>query len=472
MRQAARASRGRAVLHGGTLAIGATASRAASDASLWQDLAMLQRPTVVLIGGWSWHRHVGDDAVLRAHLGELDRGLPGHDIRVVCAEPDRLARRMGVDSLWSAAPAIAQQLGPGLTHDEVRSEHLLPVVDEVVARALGPRAGELPHLAPLVDAIRRADAVVAASAGSLTAAYPHTVAEQVVVLRVAQAVGTPTVVSGASLGPFDGSADEDLLRPALAGADLVSVRDATVSPPLAARLGVAGDRLRVQHDPAFWMAPGADDRELAAALRGVGVDHASELALLTVSQWPGGADQVAPFAAVVDAVAAATGIGFVGVPMFVPPSRPDDLAIDAVRERLADPRRLVRLDPLPDDPDLVALSGRARVVVGSRFHGAVMAAAAGTPAVLVHDGAYQRNKAESLAASVDGVSAVALAAGPEAIATRVGEQLSERPAPLIPDRPLPAVEWLAERLRRPPTPRRRLRRWSLRPRARRAQEAP
>jgi polysaccharide pyruvyl transferase WcaK-like protein len=413
---------------------------------------------VLAIGGWSWHRHVGDDAILRAHLSELERALPEHRVLVACAEPERLAARMGVDALWSAAPALAQALDPGLAHEQVTSADLLPVVDAVVGAALDGRAGELAQLAPLADAIARCDAVVAAAAGSLTAAYPLTVAEQVVVLRIAQAMGKPTLVSGASLGRFDAAADEDLLRAALVGADLVAVRDATVSPGRASAIGVAEQRLRVQPDPAFWMAPASDD-DLDAALRRAGIGADRDLGLLTIAPWPGGTDQVEPLAAVVDLVGAATGISFLGVPMYLPPLPADDAALDAVRLRLGTPRRLTRLDPLPDDPALLTLSSRARVVVGSRFHGAVLAAAAGTPAVLVHDGAYQRDKAESLAATVPAVRAVPLSAGADAIAAAVLEQIAVARTPFEPDGPLPAVAWLAERLHARPGVAERARRW-------------
>jgi polysaccharide pyruvyl transferase WcaK-like protein len=319
-------------------------------------------PSVVLIGGWSWHRHVGDDAILRAHLSELGRELPRHDVLVVCGEPERLAERMEVRALWSAAPAISQLLGPGLVHEEIESAHLLPVVDEAVAVALAGRAAELPRFAALVDAISRADAVVAASAGSLTTYYPLTVAEQVVALRIAQVSGKPTAISGASLGPFGGKADAELLGPALAGADLVSVRDATVSPQRARALGVAEERLAIQPDPAFWMEGGADE-EVEATIHRAGFEVGGEFGLLTVALWPGGNDQIAPLSAVIEAVAQATRISFLGVPMFVPPQPADDLALDAVRERLGRSRLLTRADPLPDDPVLLGLSKRAQVVV-------------------------------------------------------------------------------------------------------------
>lgn len=402
--------------------------------------------TILLVGGWSWHRHVGDDAILRAHLDEFARALPGCRVMVVCGEPDRLAERMGVDAIWSAAPAISRLLGPGLAHDEISSADLLDVVDAAVAAALDGRDGELPCFAPLVAAIERADAVVAAAAGSLTGAYPLTVAEQVVVLRAAQELGKPTVVSGASLGPFDDPADEDLLRRALCDADLVTVREASVSAGRARALGVAGDRLRVQRDPAFWMAP-APVAAADAALGRAGIDPRRRIGLLTVARWPGGRDQVQPLAQAIDAVGEAAGLAFLGVPMYLPPAPvpADDAALDAVAAASA--RGLARLDPLPDDPALLTLSGRARVVVGARFHGAVLAAAAGTPAVLVHDGAYQRDKAESLAAAVPAVRAVPLAAGADAIVDATLAALERTPAPLRPDGPLPAVAWLAERLR-------------------------
>jgi len=403
-------------------------------------------PTIVLVGGWSWHRHVGDDAILRAHLTELRRALPRHETVVVCGEPERLARRLPLRTVWSAAAAIGDLRDPRIAHADLTSDQLVPVVARLVEGALDGRAGEFTELVDLVEAIERADAVVAASAGSLAAAYRVTIAEQVVVLAIAQALGKPTVLSGASLGPFD-DADCELLGPALAAADLVAVRDGTISLGRAARLGIEAERLEVQPDPACWMEAGPGPA-VDAALARVGIESGRPFGLLTAAPWPGGLDQSGPLAAAVDAVAEATGLPFAGLPMYVPPGPNDTDALDAIRDQLADPDRLVRVDPLPDDPDLATLSARASVVVGSRFHGAVFAAMGGTPAVLVYDGAYQRDKAESLAASTAAVRAVSLAAGADAIAAAVLEQLASDPAPLRPSGPLPAVAWLERKLSR------------------------
>ena len=77
----------------------------------------------------------------------------------------------------------------------------------------------------------------------------------------------------------------------------------------------------------------------------------------------------------------------------------------------------------------------------------MFAARTGVPAVLVHADDYQREKAESLAAMAPGVRAVALADGAEAVATAAAAAIGTRPAPLVPDGPLPAVAWLGRRLR-------------------------
>lgn len=421
---------------------------------------MAPAPSLVIVGGWSWHRHVGDDAILRAHLSELAKALPNHEPVVVCGEPERFAARTSLRAVWSAGPALAQAVAPHAEPGSATSADLLPAVADVVEAALEGRADELHHLIPLVEAIAAADGLIAASAGSLAGAYPLAVAEQVVALAIAQAMGKPTAVSGASLGPFDDPADGELLGPVLAGAGLVTVRDATISPLRARALGVAEERLRLQPDPAFWMEP-APDGEAEVALRAAGLGD-DDFGVLTLAPWPGGEDQVEPLAPVVDAVAEQTGLSFLGLPMFVPPGPADDVALDSVAGRLADPDRLVRVDPLPDDPTLLALSGLSRVVVGSRFHGAVLAAAAGSPSVLVHDGAYQRDKAESLAAATASVRAVPLAAGSDAIAEAVLDQIDTLPDPVDPPGPLPAVEWLAGELRGRSGVAEKTRRWARR----------
>jgi polysaccharide pyruvyl transferase WcaK-like protein len=380
--------------------------------------------TVVYAGGWSEHRHVGDDAILRAHLDELARLAPTATPVVLGPGPAVLAERFGVAAEMGLSPLLWRGLelgGPG----EQRA--LVARTARLVAVARAGRAPRDPLLAACLRRIAGARAVVVAGAGAMTSKLRGVgLWPAVATVLVARALRVPVAVSGITPGPLQGAPDAAAMLAALRAAELVTLRDRSWSPAVLHRLGV---RARATPDDAAWLVP-------APGPAATSVDRPYALLTLSLTTPP------RPVAAIADALAA-RGVRPVGVPMDFGPAD-DDVARLRTAARLS-AAGLQVLDEPPADAALRALAARAALVAGGRYHGAVFAALAGTPALLLYEGAYQRRKAEGLARLAGPVvRTLHTAAPPQGAALAAVVQAGHpRGRAHVPDGPLPAAAWAA-----------------------------
>ncbi len=387
-----------------------------------------EAPVVAYVGGWATHRHVGDDAILRAHLEGLAAAVPHARPVVLGADPAVLSARFGVEARPDFSEHMVAPPPPGVALDR---RLFLRRLADVVAAAEGTGPGLGGAAAEALEAISGCRVLVDLGAGSLTSAYLDVLWRQGAAVCAAAARGIPIIVSGATLGPIDGELDAILLGRMLRSACLVTVRDRSTSAGLARRLGcpdvVEGP------DDAGALAPRADG---AAPPR-------EPFALLSASA------TAAPWLApAVAALHSEHGVRTLAVAMDFVPSGPDLSALGRLRDSLPDPAALEILDPVPEDGALRVLAERARLALGSRYHLAVFAAAGGTPAVLLHHDAYTRAKALGIASLAPGVTPVAATDGPAALTSAVSAALAApRPQRVGWDEPPPAVARIADLVR-------------------------
>jgi colanic acid/amylovoran biosynthesis protein len=394
-------------------------------------------PRIAYVGGWATHRHVGDDAILRAHLAALRDALPGARPVVLGLDPDVLRQRFEVDT----APDLrAHLLAPdpaGLVPDrQLMLRRLGSLIAAAEGRGVAP--GD-PGVAGTLALLGSVDALVDLGAGSLTSAHRDVLWSQAAAVSVTAAQGVPVLVSGVGLGPIDDELDAVVLGRLLRSATLVTVRDRAGSAQLARRLGVS----EVLEGPDDVIVPGAAAASgdvSAPGLRAALGDSPFVCLAASASSAPALAPAVAM-------LYAEHGLRTVAFAMDFYPGSPDLPALRALRDALPNPDALEVLDPVPPDDALRLLVGRAQLALGSRFHLAVFAAAAGTPAVLVHHDEYTSAKAHGLASLTGGVKPVAVAEGRAALLGAVARALTApRPAPLTRKDQLPAVTWLRDLL--------------------------
>lgn len=341
--------------------------------------------------------------------------------------PAVLAERFGVAARAGLSPLLWRGLELG-GRGEQRA--LVLRTARLVAAARARRAPRDPDLAACLRCMAQARAIVVAGAGAMTSTLRGVgLWPAIATVLVARALGIPVAISGITPGPVSGALDGAALLAALRAADLVTVRDASWSPAALRRLGV---RAHAGWDDTAWLRPAAP-----------GVTAEAPYALLTMSL----STPPATVAAIADALAR-RGIRPIGLPM-------DFGVVDDDVGRLREAAALSAcampvIDDPPPDRELRALAAGARLVGGGRYHGAVFAALAGTPAVLLYDGAYQHRKAAGLAASVGPlVSTVPVCNGPDGAALAAIVQAGHPRGRLYaPATPLAAAAWAAARARR------------------------
>jgi polysaccharide pyruvyl transferase WcaK-like protein len=288
-------------------------------------------PSALLAGAFG-QRNPGDDALLQAFARSLD----GWELVATAAPGAPEAALAGCEPVRADDPvAVARAVG--------RADAVV-FAGGTVFKALGPECGR-----PPLSLLRRALAMAAG----------------------ANALGRPLAMVGVGAGALPTAAARTLARRLVHRADLLVLRD----DESAAALTDAGapTPFRVGSDPAWTLFEDAPlDDAPAARPRGTGV-------LVVLSHHAGGPRLAARLAEGLAPVVAA------GVPLILQPFQvgtrgEDDLELGrAVRDRLGGaPELIVPPADLHEARDVARSVG---AVVALRFHGAIAAAAAGTPFV-------------------------------------------------------------------------------------------
>jgi polysaccharide pyruvyl transferase WcaK-like protein len=349
---------------------------------------VIPRRRIGIVAGYSPFRHFGDDAIVHAHVGRLEQLLDGRLEPLLLGEsPADLTARFGTAALPSIHAALygGRSPLPGRATTALRGLRLLARVHR------GDRESLAPAERHFVETLASCEALVAATAGGLTSRYWRAAMwPQLWTILMAKALGIPSVVSGATIGPFSHPLDRILAAAALRAAELVVVRDAVDSPHALRRMRIKRKQIAVAPDPALALgappASAVDD-----ALEQAGIRPEVEYIAISLG---GSSDSDLGTRAVAEAVAAATarGLQTLLVPMVSGSEDADDLDLLPALTGLLGEAPIPVLDPLPADRVIAGIIERARLAVGTRYHLAVFAAAAGVPAIGFHDDEYGRRR--------------------------------------------------------------------------------
>lgn len=328
--------------------------------------------------GATTSRHVGDEAMLLANLDALARHLPGARFTVVSARP------------WETAPpGIATLEGldfPGLGEaPEDESERRLAAVLDLADARAAPTSPQAAAVARISDTLATTDALLFSGAGNLRSRWPDLLYERLALAGLAARLGKPVAFLGQTLGPELTVRQRERLAATLRRAAWVGVRDLE-SAALALDLGVPAARLDHQLDDAFLLAAHPPS---AATLQALAEPGEAPWIALTLHPFAAADDAaVAALAGQLAAVAAATAARLV----LVPHEERDRRFAEALRARTAALGSMV-VAPVLAAREARWLTGRAAVVISTRYHPVVFALAAGAPCLALADGEYGRVKA-------------------------------------------------------------------------------
>ena len=347
--------------------------------------------------------NVGDIAMLQRTVWRLREGFPGAAVAVVTERPERLKRALpGVEPV-AASPWFRLRVVP-----VPRKWEYTPLVRRIRWREK-LLAGRLPRVARagkrmdrwagraerdaaegFYQAVRAADAVVAAGGGYVNDFYHEHAWKVLATLSLAQGLGKPTAMFGAGLGPVS---RHDLVwhgGSVLRRLDLLALREAELGPAEARKLGVADDRIVVTGDDAVAVAVAAQSAGPVETRHGIGVN----LRLSADAEVP---DEALPRVRV-GVSEAARGRGAELVPLVVRTAQSPDNDVDAAARIFGQGGiDLSRAREIGSPQQALAEVARCRVVVTGAYHNAVFALAMGVPVVGLGQSAYYGSKLSGVA---------------------------------------------------------------------------
>jgi polysaccharide pyruvyl transferase CsaB len=295
--------------------------------------AALRRPRRVVMSGYYGFGNAGDEAIL-------------HAVR------DGITRRSGDISITVLSKNPAQ----------TRARH-----DCGAVRRFG--------VFGVLRALSRCDALVSGG-GSLLQDQTSTrsLLYYLWIITLARGLGKKVMIYANGIGPVTRESNRRRVKKVVAGADVITLRDAGSKDELLA-MGVSRGDIRVTADPVFTI--GAAPRERSLELLGArGIPADRPFAVVCVRHWANGGGLYGELAKMCDGIYDRHALGVV----FVAMQTPGDVGISLEISRMMKRPSYV-LDGQFTPSELIGIMGAAELVVAMRLHALIFAARAAVPSV-------------------------------------------------------------------------------------------
>jgi polysaccharide pyruvyl transferase WcaK-like protein len=365
---------------------------------------------VVLFGGDSGNRNLGDQAMLLATVGRLHRHFPNCAMTVLAANPDLVPDLAGVHrvswppGVFAATTRCSRWRIPGLWRfwrlpTLARGRRLVQAA-RAMRRGDGRCVGTASGTAELLRILQGADLVLNFGSGALNDLW----AKEVVYpwsfcYLAARELGKRVLVTGQGIGPLTHPIDRWLLCMALDRVDAITLRDRRESWDLLRRGGVRHPMTRETADDAAELAAARAD----VVWRALGEEGVSVIRpLVAVNVRRTGYDDVlgqrelALIAAAVDRLVQESGAEVIFVSMSYNDEVDDRVSARAVVAKMQHAYRAIVLQRMYDPVMTKGFIAEADLAIGMSYHFLMFALTAGTPAVGLFKGPYYARKLQGL----------------------------------------------------------------------------
>ena len=384
--------------------------------------ARVSRPTgrsVVITGGYGWD-DVGDEAMPMAVIGNLRHRIP--DVRIVMLSPHpkvtaELHGEPAIVDLYRYLFASSSRLGVlmervatrAVPAERYRSGRAAFRCAAFLASCTLARLGVDPPMRAeartVLAAIRSADVVFNVGGGNINSLTLTELYQKSLIHVAARILGVPSILSGQTIGPFDRPLHETMVRFALNGVEMITLRDVDVSRRRLREVGVTRPVIMDTADDAISLPPSATpvaERYLSVLLAQRAASDAPRCVVAlnangySVAMGSDSDLSVKLLAEIADRLVeqADAAILLIGTDYCV--ESDDRPLLRRIRQAMAKPSAALVVEDELAPRELRALIGAADLAVGSRYHFSVFAAAEGVPFVAFANTVYQCTKLEGL----------------------------------------------------------------------------
>lgn len=350
----------------------------------------------VLIAGGYGYGNVGDEAQLGANLQHWERAAPG--CRLTVLTPNR-------DYTYTLHDKVRVELAPRRSlfgrhgREYFGSEKTFKRMYFLVAalclfnaclmRVGFPVVGLTTAQARLLDELNDSDVLFLSGGGYLTGMTLTRLWDNMLLIRLAHALGVPVILSGQTIGVFKDSFSRRLARWGLKKAEMIYLRDPIDSAQDLAALGLSGDWIKSTFDDALFFQ-GASSEQVADLLLEAGLDPKKPYIAVNVHYWGQSQENsrliMASMAKALDRIQSELEIQIVFIPMVLS----DETAIKEVQALMITPGVMPKHDYQPELN--VGLIQNATLCLTMKHHPIIFAMAAAVPTVSMTFDDYYHHK--------------------------------------------------------------------------------
>lgn len=310
-----------------------------------------------LISGYYGEKNAGDEAILAGILQEIERCDPAATFAVLSFDPADTERR-------HSAPGRRLKALPTSLRSPAALRAAMTEADLLLSGG-----GSFLH---------EADFELHGRSFLLREGKLRPIPYFLSVVLLARGMRLPVMWYAQGLGPLHTKLAKRLVAVAGSGSQAVTWRD-PASARLAYEVGVRAPVQAVVPDPAYALMP-AEPGAARAALAAAGVEVGTRFIAVCPRPWLGREGYLESLGSALEEVAASSVMAIVCVPFHEVQDLPVCEAI-AARQALAG--RAHVLPPVDSPALLAAVLGEADLAVAMRLHSGILAASAGTPAVII-----------------------------------------------------------------------------------------
>jgi polysaccharide pyruvyl transferase WcaK-like protein len=339
---------------------------------------------VLIVGGYGYG-NVGDEAQLAANLQYWKEAAPGCQLTVLTPNP-HYTQDIYPSVRVELAPRVSlfgKGLSPYYGSEKIFKRRYfwvaaLCLFNACLIRAGLPVVGLSSRQARLLDELKHSDVLFLSGGGYLTGMTLSRLWDNMLLIRLAHALGLPTIMSGQTVGVFKDKVSRSLAKWGLKKAELIYLRDHVDSPKDLAAIGIPSEKINATFDDALFFEA-APEEEVSALLNDCGVALDKPYLVVNAHYWGQQPEDsrviMKTLAAVLDHIHDELGLQIV----FVSMHKSDEAAIEEVMENM---QKTCYFPAHEYDPaSTVGVIQQARLCLTMKHHPIIFAMAAGIPTV-------------------------------------------------------------------------------------------